>query len=365
LVSPARTSVPILLRSDLIIFRRVARAILCVDMSSLDLQFAGFTDANGKLGRAVPSGQIIVPGKVWREGDAIRWRMGKTARLQEVSRSMLNQFVRLTDSESILRFVKNWGVLALSDDILKRPGREHMREGTEPIAAWQYYSRRARAVLHIAAALKQGKLGDLNDWTMIGILVPSSGYAKKHEELLKSEMLRPRFGMAFSLFLMDQSPEENVKLARQFIAGEIGHWLDCWKVEKTTGASDFALQWNDVQQRWDLQIDYHGLLFAAIALQLALVVADADSLFICSGCAVPYIRPRERKRPKSGWANYCDQCSQEGVAKRRAVETYREKRAQAARLHASGVPVPEIAEQLNTEAARVSGWLKTGAGVRS
>jgi hypothetical protein len=326
-------------------------------MSLENLQLAGFVDANGNLGRLVPSGQIIVPGTVWREGDPIRWRMGKTARLQQVSKSMLNQFVRLTDSESILRFAKSWGVLALSDDILKRPGRQHLREGIEPIAAWQYYSRRAQAVLQIAASLKQNKPGDLNDWSMIGILVPSSGYAEKHQELLKAAMLRSHFGMPFSLFAMDQSPEQTVERARGFIAGEIGHWLDCWKQEKTEGVSDFALRWNAIQQRWNLQIDYHGLLFAAIALQLALVVADADSLFTCSGCALPYIRPRERKRPRSGWANYCDQCSKEGVAKRRAVESYREKRAQAVRLHSSGVPVQAIAEQLHAKAARVSGWL--------
>ena len=302
-------------------------------MSSRSLEYAGFVDANGNLGRPVPSGQIIVPGKVWREGDAIRWRMGKNPRLQEVSRSMLNQFVRLTDSESILRFAKSWGVLALSDDTVQRPGRGNMREGIEPIAAWQYYSRRAQAVLQIAAALKQNKPGDLNDWSVIGILVPSSGYTEKHQEALKAAILRPHFGMCISVFAMDKSPEQNVELARGFIAAEIGRWLDCWKQEKTTAVSDFALRWNNEQRRWDLRIDYHGLLFAAIALQLALVVADADSLFTCSGCAVPYIRPRERKRPKSGWANYCDQCSKEGVAKRRAVESYREKRAQAVRMH--------------------------------
>ena len=57
--------------------------------------------------------------------------------------------------------------------------------------------------------------------------------------------------------------------------------------------------WIDDQQRWDLQIDYHGFLFAAIGLQLALVVAEAESLYSCSGCGVPYIRAREKKRPKS------------------------------------------------------------------
>ena len=331
---------------------------VCVDMSDIDLQLAGFVDPDGKLGRPVPSGKIIVPGKVWLDADAIRWRTAKTNRFQDVSRSMLNQFIRLTDPESILRFAKSWGVLALSDDILKRPGREHVDEGIEPIAAWQYFSHRAQAVLQIAAALKQNKLGDLNDWNVIGILVPRGGYTKEHQELVKTRILRPQFGMAFGLFSMGQSPEENVELARGFISSEIGHWLDCWKQGKTTSVSDFALRWNGMARRWEFQIDYHGLLFAAIALQLALVVANADSLFTCSGCGVPYIRPRERKRPKSGWANYCDQCSQEGVAKRRAVETYREKRAQAVRLHSSGVPVAEIAVQLKTDTTRVRRWLK-------
>jgi hypothetical protein len=273
---------------------------------------------------------------------------------------MLNQFVRLTDSESILRFAKRWGVLALAGDTLLRPGRDGMREGVEPIAAWQHYSRRAQAVLQIAAALKQSKPGDLNDWSMIGILVPSSGLAGKHREILEAWAPGPHFGMPFGMVVMDQSPEQNIKNAREYLAVEIGFWLDCWKQGRTAGASDFALRWNDAQRRWDLQIDYHGLLIAAIALQLALVVADADSLFTCSGCAVPYIRPRERKRPKSGWANYCDQCSKEGVAKRRAVENYREKKAQAVRMYSSRVPIPEIAEQLNTEAARVRRWLKSG-----
>src|ERR1700689_4340664 len=104
-------------------------------MSDIDLQLAGFAHPDGTLGRPVPSGKIIVPGEVWQDGDAIRWRKGETDRLQEVSRSMLNQFVRLTDSESILRFAKKWGVLALSDDLLQRPGRECLDEGIEPIAA--------------------------------------------------------------------------------------------------------------------------------------------------------------------------------------------------------------------------------------
>ena len=38
-------------------------------MSLIDLEQAGFVDADGNLGRPVPSGQVIVPGEVLREGD--------------------------------------------------------------------------------------------------------------------------------------------------------------------------------------------------------------------------------------------------------------------------------------------------------
>jgi hypothetical protein len=79
--------------------------------------------------------------------------------------------------------------------------------------------------------------------------------------------------------------------------------------------SDFGLRWSDTQ-RWELQIDYHGRLFAAIAMQLMLVVADADTLYCCSGCGYPYFRARDRKCPKPGCANYCQPCVDKGVPKR-------------------------------------------------
>ena len=152
--------------------------------------------------------------------------------------------------------------------------------------------------------------------------------------------------------------QERLEQAREILSAEIRLWLDCWKAGKNSGVSDFVLRWSDTQQRWDLQIDYHGFLFAAIGLQLALVVAEAESLYTCSGCGIPYIQPREKKRPKSGCANYCERCAKTGIAQRRAVETYREKKAEAIRLHARGLPVSEIAEQLKTESTRIRGWFK-------
>ena len=106
------------------------------------------------------------------------------------------------------------------------------------------------------------------------------------------------------------------------------------------------------------QVDYHGFLFAALALQLALSLAGAESLYTCSGCGFPYVR--ELKRPKPGTANYCPKCSEKGVAQRRAVDAYREKKAEAIRLEATGAPADEIARKLSTPVSRIRKWLGKG-----
>jgi hypothetical protein len=333
---------------------------------SRQFELAGFSDSDGKMGRPVPDGLIIVPQKIWLKDNCIRWKMGKP-RARVVSRSMLNQFVRLSDADSVLRFAREWGVLALSDNLFSGsdpggqsylPGRQWLKEGVELLSAWHYYSRRAQALLHVASDLKRGKLGDMSDWGEFAAFIPGEKAQKTRVMRYVKELDRHNFGLGFTLANGDGTHEDRLEVARGVIASEIGGWMRCWKKDKTEAVSDFALRWMSDQQRWDLQIDYHGLLFPAIALQLALVLAEAASLYNCSGCGIPYIRPRERKRPKSGWANYCDQCSEDGVAQRRAAESYREKRSEAVRLHSGGTSISEIAEQLKTEPARVRGWVE-------
>jgi hypothetical protein len=336
---------------------------------TLNYELAGLLDRNGNMGRQVPAGQIVVPEKIWLKDDCIRWRMGRRPRMREVSRSMLNQFIRLSDAHSVLRFAHEWGVLALSENMYSGsepggryylPGREPMKTGVEPVDAWRYYSKRAQALLNLAAALKLGKLGDRSDWGEFAVWVSDLSGPDRYGQLkrrLEASAKRHTFGLGFSVYSGDSgTPEQKLRSARWGLAGEACYWFECWKAKKTGAVSDFALRWVDDQQRWDLQIDYHGLLFPAIALQLALVIADADSLYSCSGCGVPYIRARERKRPKTGWANYCDQCSNDGVAQRRAAETYREKKAEAVRLHSGGASFSKIAELLHTTVTRAREW---------
>ena len=313
------------------------------------------TDENGALGKPVPSGQVTVPGRLELDNDCIRWELWGPARCVEISRTTLNEFVKLwsEDSSAALRFAKKWGVLLLEP--VKggyRPCGDGIPEGYEPIAAWQYYSRRACAVLNVAAALGQGKLGDLDDLKMITVVRPDDLESMK----VGLESAR-KYGLPIFTGLPEKTKRQSaVDRGHDVIAQEIENWLCLWKARRMNGLSDFRLQWHPKAKRWELQIDYHGFLFAAIALQLMLAVAGADSLFTCSGCGLPYIR--ETKRPKAGNANYCGGCSRKGVPQRRAVEAYRRKQAEAFRLYGNGVPVMAIATSMHSPVAMVRKWLR-------
>lgn len=169
-------------------------------MSSREWEFGGLVDKHGDVGKQVPSGTVLVPGKIELDGESIRWELDGPARLQEISQSTLEEFTRLWSDEpaAILRFAQKWGVLVIqsrpgSNGMLYRPCGERMLEGSDPIHAWQYYSRRALAVLNIVAALNQGKLGDLADWGVIGAVENSP---KSYETAFE----RHRYGMPCYLF---------------------------------------------------------------------------------------------------------------------------------------------------------------------
>jgi len=324
-------------------------------MSERDWDLGGLTDINGNLGKPVPSGLVLVPGKIELVDDALPWELAGPARFQEISRSTLNQFVNLWNEESvsILKFAKNWGVLAIKtikgkDSVLYRPCGESMSEGSDPIHAWRYYSRRANAVLNIAAALRQDKLGDVADWGVIATI-------DETREAFKAAMETHRYGLGWHMFPKPYPGRNILEQGRHIIAREVGSWLSFWREDRMQGLADFTVEWNLDSSRWELKVNYHGFLFAALALQLALSVAGADSLYTCSGCGAPYVR--ELKRPKPGTANYCPKCSKKGVAQRRAVDAYREKKAEAARLEVAGIPVDEIAQKLSTPLSRIRKWL--------
>jgi len=327
-------------------------------MANEKLQMGGYTDSTGDLGRPVPSGHILVPGQIWRDGDAIRWKLAGHAKSRQPSRAMLTEFVALHQANSpemILRFAREWGVLMLTGGKTPRPCGEALAEGVEPIDAWKYFSRRAAAVLNIAAALKDGKLGDLADWGVVAVV--QRGDEATDQASIEAAIGRHKYGMSV-LYDIPRGTQKRsaIDQGREFLASEIDQWLRFWKTGRMQGLSDFSLRWSSDTQRWALQIEYQGYLFAALALQLTLVVAEADSLYTCSACGMPYIRTK--KRPKAGWANYCDPCIKRGIGGRRAVESYRKRKVEAKRLSAEGSPLAEIAAKVNSDPETVKGWLR-------
>jgi transposase-like protein len=321
-------------------------------MSQGNWDLAGYTaPSDGSLGRPVPSGKIKVPANIWLDGDVLRWGLGGSDRDVEPSRATINDFLKLKDASpaSILAFAQKWGVLVLTNENTPRPCGESMLSGAESIDAWRYYAGRATAILNIAAAVTRGKLGDLDDWRALG-------YASEDSEEIGRAVGCHRFGLP--MWPPPQWSRDPLDAARDCIAREVEAWFSFWKDRKSYGLSDFGMAWNPDAKRWELRINFHGFLFAAIAMQLALVIAEADSLYSCSGCGMPYIRTK--KRPKAGSANYCDSCTAKGKDKERAANAYRQKKAQAIQLHSHGILLPEIAAQLNTEPARIQKWIKKG-----
>jgi hypothetical protein len=328
-------------------------------MSRAEWELGGLVDKEGNLVRDVLAGQVFVPGRIELDGDNLRWEAGGPAKWVEVSRTTLDEFVTLWQEDSastFLKFARRKGVLAIQrlrkNDPLYRPCSENRSRGLDPIRAWRYFSRRGYAVLNIAAALKQGRLGDVDDWKAIG----SRDWT---QESVRAAAVEHRYGLASFFF---EKPPKHLKLpadwemneARQIIAREIEMWLSNWKDQRFHGLSDFTVRWNQHRSTWELQVDYHGYLFAAIAHQLALCIVGIKSLYTCSECGKLY--QRDVKRPKPGTANYCPECVQSGAAQRRANESCRQKKMEALELHAAGTPFNEIALKLKKTEEQVRKW---------
>jgi hypothetical protein len=248
-------------------------------MAHKKLQLAGFTDANGDLGRPVPSGHVLVPGQIWIEGASIRWKLAGHLKARQPSREMLTDFVALhqaTSPETILRFAREWGVLMMTGGKAPRPCGESMMEGSDPIDAWKYFSRRASAVLNIAAALKDAKLGDLADWGVLAI-IPTGDEAE--EAASKAAFEQHRYGMGFLPDLPRGTQGRSaVDQGRDLLSGEIDQWLRFWKNGRARVFADLSLRWSTQTRKWELQIEYQGYLFAAIALQLTVVLVNLDQI---------------------------------------------------------------------------------------
>ena len=190
-----------------------------------------------------------------------------------------------------------------------------------PFDEWRRISRKVCALLNIGAELQLGK-----------------------KRITREEWKYVRFYDERRLDQLTQSSAARFELQLEIS----GAWLhDC----------GFSMRWGRESARFGLEIDYRGAMLSAVGLQLALTISNSASLYMCSGCGIPYARSLDKRRPKTGQSNFCDECGTV-VARRQADRRRKAKMTETRRLHDQGVSVKEIAERLGTKLATVHGWSK-------
>ena len=303
---------------------------------------------NERFGRRISSGIVVSPGGLISLGpdDTLLWEYDQM-QWKRPPDDLLDRFIVLWQKRprDIISFAEKWGALRIDSNA----NPIDALSGAEPLAAWRFLSRRAYATLRIAKGLEKGQTGDEEDWALLSTnwTYSTSTWIDPPNEVFRAlgNHLRWEF---------DDRPGKGgfhnaIEYAKATIAGEVSGWLAKFMVT-------MRMEW---KPRWQLEMYYQGRMLGAIALQLALAVANAESLFTCNGCGRPYIRSKQRK-PNAGQANFCSECAGRRKPQREAEKRYRENRREARKLAAQGVPVTDIARKLDRTAAVVQGWLTRG-----
>ena len=288
-------------------------------------ELGGLVDVNGRLGRALPGGRLLVPAKVELRDGYLEWE--GCARTTVPSVDMLKQFVGLAvvPDVSILRFAQRWGPLfqrlgecdweeaARDGSMPEGYKRTHYHDpdrydrhacrwylfeqgiqgGRESLRIWRKYARRARGLLRIAAALNGGDprspTGDRHDWqSMLEV--------EEHPDSTIDDMGYDWRDRGDARFLLSQG-------------------LDWWLYLAGSRPS-LALG-----SSRPITLDGDGL-FGAIGLQLSFAASRSRGLALCATCGSAF-SPR---RLQTGRAAYCSRCGPK-AARREASRRYRERQS--------------------------------------
>jgi hypothetical protein len=152
----------------------------------------------------------------------------------------------------------------------------------EPVDAWRTWAHRAHALLAVAAALRQKKLGAESDWRM-----------------------------ATDMTIEAPRPWAEGWRTLAYVAD---YWLRAADVRPWP-------QFQDGVVRVTLGSDWgHSPLFGAIAVQLVLAMSGAQGFGICDACRHMYT---PRRTPRDGEHHYCQSCRDQKIPQRQAASRYR------------------------------------------
>jgi len=311
---------------------------------------SGLVTEDGRLHRSIRSNAIFVPDRIEAIGDRLIWNNGGKGRWTRPGPGLLEQFVDLTQEDApapraIEAYARRWGVLEICEHALPRThnprrqpsiprlaedpgaaGWQPWQDGCyplgyvpfgvatpkgrtsphyecwEPLRSWARVSRRARALLNIAARLHGGARGPVEDWHLLlgGDETIESWSSRRKQTELSDDHIRRYYGSRLN--------EERSRLS-----GQLNDWLELGNVRP-------VLTW--AQQGPELRTWIHGL-FGAIALQLVLAVARTEALAICSHCARSYL---PKRKPVEGKRRYCDECRTNGIPMRDAMADRRARK---------------------------------------
>jgi hypothetical protein len=228
----------------------------------------------------------------------------------------LVEFVALAEAtaDAILHYARRWGALGLCGHELPAshapaklwpevtPSADEAPSCSEPLNAWRRYARHARAIVRLAAALRENKERRLDDWIVLQIPLDPREEAERGLSGLQAAMV---VADALAGNDPDRDPEIGI------IDGRVAEWLAL-----------AAVQWHPEMAADARLVPWGWGLFGAIAVDLLLAVVGSESPVPCTSCGAPYIPSR---RLVSGVRHYCPECRKAGVEYRDAARDYRRR----------------------------------------
>jgi hypothetical protein len=226
--------------------------------------------------------------------------------------SMLEDFVRLADApaETILAYARRFGLLGIGvagvpPTFVRRAFLE-----PEPVAAWRTLARQTRALLNVAARLRQDESGRVEDWQALlpgrSIVLVGDPSQTQWDAAIKAA---PAGVHVFS------------RINEQQVLS--------WNLEQLIVLSEVHPRplWDPSAGRLQLGLGGQGLL-GALVLQTVIAIAGLDGLGLCSACGEAYVPTR---RPVTGTRHYCARCRSNGAPQRDASAALRGRKRLASR----------------------------------
>jgi len=297
-------------------------------------------DAHGFLERRYAADILLVPRIIRVEGDRLVWAVrtrpdrakaferalrnrsrADAARAQWNTRRVqpggdtLRAFAGLVGAppSRVLAFARRWGPLGIcpcglpsshSLDCAPRGWDGH--GGWEPLTRWDYYARRARAVLFVASELRGGGK------------IPNEELMPLHLDLAKVLLVAGRL----------QRPRVLPPDQWSLLINVVNEWIEVGGVRPRLILSGDAVRGRPelvLTPTWRFPQPEFSL-FGTLGMQLAFAVSGARGLAFCSSCG-QWFEPGSQLR--RGKQHYCSDCATRGKW-RRASAAYRSRQKEKA-----------------------------------